>query len=389
MVEKLEQRSFLILLAIVTALFGFLLKPFFAPILWACIIAVLFHPVQLRLERWWGPRPNTIALTTLLACIVLVVIPVLLLLTSFIQQGVDLYQRIDTGELRPGQFLDQIRNAFPAIQELLERFGINTDQLRENAASAAVAASRLVAQNAFAVGQSTFEFVLKLALMLYVAFFLLRDGRRLTDELVHALPLGDERERMLFQKFSEVTRATVKGNLLVAMVQGALGGIIFWILGLPAALLWGVVMAILSLIPAIGAGLVWLPAALYLYAIGDWVAATVLLLYGFVVIGLADNVLRPILVGRDTKLPDWMVLLSTLGGLALFGINGFVVGPLIAVLFIAFWQIFGREFNRKTASDEDQAPGSDHDTGNASEVQTDASEEDAGENQGRNIGPAD
>jgi len=360
MVEKLEQRSFLILLAIVTALFGFLLQPFFAPILWACIIAVLFHPMQVQLERWWGPRPNIIALTTLLACIVLVVIPVLLLLTSFVQQGVDLYQRIDTGEIRPGQFLDQIRNAFPAIQELFERFGINTDQLRENAASAAVAASRLVAQNAFAVGQSTFEFFLKLALMLYIAFFLLRDGRRLTDELVHALPLGDERERLLFRKFSEVTRATVKGNLLVAMVQGALGGIIFWILGLPAALLWGVVMAILSLIPAIGAGLVWLPAALYLYAVGDWVAATVLVLYGFLVIGLADNILRPILVGRDTKLPDWMVLLSTLGGLALFGINGFVVGPLIAVLFIAFWQIFSKEFNPKRRSkDEDNAPDGD------------------------------
>jgi len=348
MVEKLEQRSFLILLAVVTALFLFLLKPFFAPILWACIIAVLFHPMQVRLEHWWGPRPNTIALVTLLACIVLVVLPVFWLLTSFVQQGVDLYQRIDSGEIRPGQFLDQIRDAFPAIQQLVERFGIDTDQLRESAASAAVAGSRLVAQNAFAVGQSTFEFVLKLAMMLYVAFFLLRDGRRLTDELVHALPLGDERERMLFTKFSEVTRATVKGNLLVAMVQGALGGIIFWILGLPAALLWGVVMTVLSLIPAIGASLVWLPAALYLYATGDWIAATVLIVYGFVVIGLADNLLRPILVGRDTKLPDWMVLLSTLGGLTLFGINGFVVGPLIAVLFIAFWQIFSKEFNPKS-----------------------------------------
>jgi len=355
MVEKLEQRSFLILLAIVTALFGFLLKPFFAPILWACIIAVLFHPMQVQLEKWWGHRPNTIALVTLLACIVLVVIPVLLLLTSFVQQGVDLYQRIDTGELRPGQFLDQIRNAFPAIQQLFERFGINTNQLRESATSAAVSASQLVAQNAFAVGQSTFGFVLKLSLMLYVAFFLLRDGRRLTDELVHALPLGDERERLLFRKFSEVTRATVKGNLLVAMVQGALGGVIFWILGLPAALLWGVVMAILSLIPAIGAGLVWVPAALYLYATGDWVAATVLIAYGFLIIGLADNILRPILVGRDTKLPDWMVLLSTLGGLALFGINGFVVGPLIAVLFIAFWQIFSKEFNPKRHPQESQS----------------------------------
>ncbi len=345
MVKKLEHRSFLIALALVTVLFLFLLKPFFAPILWACIIAVLFHPFQLRLERFWGERPNVNALVTLLACIILVIIPVLLVLGSFFQQGVELYQRIDSGEIRPGQYLDQIRGAFPAVQELLERFSIDTDKIRQNAADAVVTGSRLIAQNAFAVGQSTFGFVLKLALMLYVAYFLLRDGRRLTDELVHALPLGDERERMLFRKFSEVSRATVKGNLLVAMVQGALGGIIFWILGLPAVLLWGVVMAILSLIPAVGAGLVWLPAALYLYATGQWIAATILIAYGVLIIGLADNILRPILVGRDTKLPDWMVLLSTLGGLALFGINGFVVGPLIAVLFIAFWQIFSKEFN--------------------------------------------
>ncbi len=350
MVEKLEQRSFLILLALVTGLFLYLMLPFFAPILWACIIAVLFHPLQLKLEQVWGVRPNLTALVTLLACVILVVIPVLLLLTSFLQQGLDIYQRIDSGEIRPGQYLDQIRGAFPAVQELLERFNIDTDRLRQNAADAAVTGSRLIAQNAFAVGQSTFGFFLKLSLMLYVAFFLLRDGRRLIEELIHALPLGDERERMLFQKFSEVTRATVKGNLLVAMVQGALGGIIFWILGLPAVLLWGVVMTILSLIPAVGAGLVWLPAALYLYATGQWIAASVLIAYGIIVIGLADNVLRPILVGRDTKLPDWMVLLSTLGGLVLFGINGFVVGPLIAVLFIAFWQIFSKEFNTGKAT---------------------------------------
>lgn len=102
-------------------------------------------------------------------------------------------------------------------------------------------------------------------------------------------------------------------------------------------------MTVLSLIPAAGATLVWLPMAIYLYAVGDWISATVLIGYGLVIIGLADNILRPILVGRDTKLPNWMVLLSTLGGLALFGLNGFVVGPLIAVLFIAFWQIFDKD----------------------------------------------
>ena len=348
MSEKLEQSAFLIMLALVTGVFFWLLRPFFAPLLWACIIAVLFHPMQVWLEKRWGKRPNTIALTTLLACMVLVVMPVLLLLASFLQQGLAVYEQIQAGELQPGKYIDQVRNAFPVLQGLLERFDIDMTTVRDNAAKAAVAASQFLARNALAVGQGAFGFVLKLALMLYVAYFLLRDGRKLVEKLVHAIPLGDERERLLFQKFAEVARATVKGNLLVALVQGMLGGLIFWILGLPAALLWGVVMTVLSLIPAVGAGLVWLPAAIYLYAVGDWISATVLIAYGVLIIGLADNILRPLLVGRDTKLPDWMVLLSTLGGIAMVGINGFVIGPLIAVLFVAFWQIFSSEFNTVT-----------------------------------------
>lgn len=343
--ERLEQSTFLIALAVVSIVFGFLLVPFWAPILWASIIAVLFHPVQIWLERCWGERPNLVALVTLLGCIVLVVIPVLLIFASFLKQALAVYQQIESGQLQPGKYIEQVRSAFPALQNLLDRFDLDIETLRENAAKGAVAASQVLARNALAFGQGAFGFVLQLSLMLYIAFFLLRDGRVLIDQLIHALPLGDDRERLLFQKFAEVARATVKGNLLVALVQGMLGGLIFWILDLPAPLLWGVVMTALSLIPAIGAGLVWLPAALYLYAIGDWVSATVLIAYGMLIIGLADNLLRPILVGRDTKLPDWMVLLSTLGGLAMVGINGFVVGPLIAVLFVAFWQIFSREFN--------------------------------------------
>jgi len=355
MSEKLEQSAFLIMLALVTGVFFWLLRPFFAPLLWACIIAVLFHPMQVWLEKRWGQRPNTTALVTLLACMVLVVIPVLLLLASFLQQGLAVYEQIQAGELQPGKYIDQVRNAFPVLQGLLERFDIDMNTVRDNAAKAAVAASQFLARNALAVGQGAFGFVLKLALMLYVAYFLLRDGRKLVEKLVHAIPLGDERERLLFQKFAEVARATVKGNLLVALVQGMLGGLIFWILGLPAALLWGVVMTVLSLIPAVGAGLVWLPAAIYLYAVGEWISATVLIAYGVLIIGLADNILRPLLVGRDTKLPDWMVLLSTLGGIAMVGINGFVIGPLIAVLFVAFWQIFSSEFNPVTQ--EQQAAG--------------------------------
>ena len=268
--EKLERRTFLIALTIVTGLFLYLIKPFFAPILWACIIAILFHPLQLRLEQKFGEWPNLTALTTLTACVFLVVLPVLLLLTSFLQQGVALYRLVDTGEIQPAQYIDQIRQAFPVVQEFLERVGVDIASLRDNTTKAALVAGSFLTQNAVAVGIGTFNFLLKLALMLYIAFFLLRDGRQLVEKLVHVIPMGDERERLLFKKYCWGCQGHGQRQFVGSHgARYALGGIIFWILGIPAPLLWGVVMMVLSLIPAVGASLVWLPAAVYLYAASD------------------------------------------------------------------------------------------------------------------------
>jgi len=345
MYEKLETRTFLAMLVGVSLAFVFLMKPFFGPIFWAIAIALIFYPFQVFLVRRLGERPNVNALITLTVCMLIVVIPVLVLVTSLAAEGLGIYQQIQDGEIRPGEYIDQVNNSFPAIQSLLAQFDINFSEIRDRVVNLFVGGSQFLAKQALGVGQNTFQFFLGLALMVYLAFFLLRDGSKLVELLIRALPLGDERERLLFAKFAEVTRATVKGNLLIAIIQGALGGIIFWILGIGGALLWGVVMAMFSLLPAVGAALVWVPAAIYLAAVGDIVQAVVLTIFGVVVIGLADNILRPILVGRDTKLPDYIVLLSTLGGIAMFGINGFVMGPLVAALFMAFWGIFIREFS--------------------------------------------
>lgn len=298
-----------------------------------------------RLPRW----PNLTALLTLLLCIVVVVIPVLLVASSFISEGVNLYQKAQSGQIDISQPLEQIRNAFPGINALLERIGVDLEQVKQRLFSGAMSAGSFLAKNALALGQNTLNFFVMLGLMLYLTFFLLRDGEKLVNLLIRALPLGDEREQLLLAKFAEVTRATIKGNLVVAVTQGTLGGLIFWILGLPAPLLWGVIMTILSLLPAVGSALIWFPAALYLYAIGEPVKATALIVYGVTVIGLVDNLLRPILVGRDTKLPDYIVLISTVGGLIMFGISGFAIGPLLAALFMAFWEIFMREFINSAA----------------------------------------
>lgn len=344
MYKKLETQSFLALLVLVSLAFLWVLKPFFGPIFWAVAIAIIFAPVQDWLNRKLPGRRNLNAALTLLICLVVVIIPVVFTITSVVGQIADFYRMVESDEVDLTKYVQKVQDGFPTLQSWLARFGIDIDNLKQNAANAAMATGKFVAQHSLSIGQNAFGFALGVGVMLYVGFFLLRDGDKIVQLLYKALPLGDEREHLLFTKFAEVTRATVKGNVVVAIVQGSIGGIAFAALGIGGALLWGVVMAIFSMLPAVGASLIWIPVAIYLFATGAVVKAIILIIVGAFGIGLIDNVLRPILVGRDTKLPDYLVLLSTLGGLVLFGINGFVVGPLIAALFIAFWGIFIREF---------------------------------------------
>lgn len=343
--QLMESRVFLTLLVTFTVLFVLLLRPFWGAVFWAAAMSIIFFPLHRRLLKRLGNRQNAAALLTLLIGFVIVVLPSIALIFAFVQEGVQLYQRIESNELSPAAFIEGIGNAVPIIPELLQRLGINTVSIREFLSNSAVSMSQRLADEALTFGRNTVGFVLRVGLMLYLTFFLLRDGEKILGWMRKAVPLGVERKQLLFDKFVEVTRATVKGNIVVAAIQGALGGLIFWILGIPSALLWAVVMAFLSLIPAVGAALVWVPVAIYLYSTGAWLAASILLAYGVIIIGLADNVLRPMLVGRDTKLPDYLVLFSTLGGLSLLGINGFVIGPLLAALFLTFWNSFIREKN--------------------------------------------
>ncbi|MFA5258280.1 MAG: AI-2E family transporter, partial [Opitutales bacterium] len=256
--SAMEQRAFLLLLALVSVLFLGLLKPFFSALFWACAVSIMFYPLYRRFLRLWG-RPNLSALSTLGICVFVGVLPFFFILYSVLQEGTLIYQRVQSGEIDPSSYIERVRQGFPAVQHLLERLHIDLSTVKEHLSSLAVESSRFVAQNAVKIGQNVLQLIVAVGVMLYVTFYLLRDGPKLRAVLIRALPLGDAREHRLLDKFAEVTRATVKGNLMVAVIQGALGGLIFWILGIPGALLWGVVMALLSLIPMVGAGLVWVP----------------------------------------------------------------------------------------------------------------------------------
>jgi len=328
--------------------------PFYGVLLWAVVIAVLFAPLQRRLTRRLGGRDTVAALVTMAAVLLMAVLPVLLLGAALIDEVTGLYADVQAGRLRPETWVRQIFDALPpALVALLERFGVvGFASLQRLVTGLFAEGGQVMAGGVLRYGQNTFEWVANLFVTLYVAFFLLRDGASLMALLRGAVPLAPLHQRALLHQFRTVIRATVKGNLLVALLQGVLGGLAFWVLGVGGALVWTVLMAFLSLLPAVGAALVWAPVAVYLFASGQPGAAAGLAAWGVLVIGLVDNLLRPVLVGKDTRLPDWVVLMATLGGMSVFGLNGFVIGPVIVAIFLAVWHLMVLEWRGKRLDDE-------------------------------------
>jgi predicted PurR-regulated permease PerM len=341
-VQRIEHQGFLLLLAAVTLAFAWVLYPFYGAVLWAVVVAVLFAPVYRRLLQSMQGRANLAAAVTVLIIIAMVILPLAMIATSLVQEAASLVAKIQSGEYDFGSYLKRIIDALPTwATALIERLNpTDFSALREQLKSGLMKGGQALAPQALSIGLNTFDFMIGLGIMLYLLFFLLRDGRAVAERIKEAIPLQGAQKAALFARFADVVRATVKGGILVAMAQGTLGGIAFWFLGIHAALLWAVLMAFLSLIPAIGATLVWLPVAIYFLATGAIWQGIGLILYGVLVIGLVDNLLRPFLVGKGSKLPDYVVLISTLGGIEVFGLNGFVVGPLIAAMFMVSWEIF-------------------------------------------------
>lgn len=339
---RAEEKTFILLLLLVSIAFIWLLLPFYSAVFWGTILAIIFQPVQRWMESKLHGRSGLSAFVTLIIILLIVILPVIFLTGALVQEGAALYERMESGSINFGEYFQQIMTALPApVHDLLARFGItDISSVQQELSDGAQQASKFLATKAFGVGQGTFRFLISFAIMLYLLFFLLRDGPTLSRHIKRAIPLGETYKQHLLTKFTMVVKATVKGNIAVAAVQGVLGGFIFWVLGLQGALLWGALMAVLSLLPAVGAGLIWGPVAIYFLATGAIWEAGVLTAFGAVVIGLADNILRPQLVGKDLKLPDYVVLISTLGGLSLFGLNGFVIGPMIAALFLSAWSLF-------------------------------------------------
>src|SRR3954454_20751808 len=346
--RDLEDKSFLLLVIVVTVAFLWILWPFSGAILWGTVLAIVFRSMYRRMLHATGERPNVAAFDTLAIILFIVVLPVIGITAALVRQAIAVYGRFQAGEFNEfdlGGFFRQLPEKLPEWAVGILNYFDLTDfsALQERFSAVLTAAGQYIAAQALAIGQNTLGLIVSFFVMLYLLFFLLRDGDELARRIRDAAPLQNALQNALFRRFAAVIRATVKGSIVVAIVQGALGGVIFWLLGIQGPLLWGAVMAVLSLLPAIGSGLVWLPVSLYLLATGAIWKGIVLIAFGALVISMVDNVLRPILVGGQTKIPDYLVLIATLGGIAIFGINGLIIGPVIAAMFLAAWDLFSEQ----------------------------------------------
>lgn len=351
----LQSKALLWLVAIVTVLFAVVLWPLSGAVSWAVFMAIVFSSLQERAVLVCRGRRGWAAFGTLMVIIVSVLLPTALLTASITQEAAAAYERFKSGDIQLSQYFQRgIDGLPPWVRVMLDRFDLaDLGLVQRKLVDVLGRSSQALTSRAFVIGQNTLEFLVDLFVMLYLLFFLLRDGETLSAQAARALPLKPQHTRLLLNQFATVVRATMKGNVVVALVQGTLGGLAFWVLGISGPLLWGALMALLSLLPAVGAALVWGPVALYLLSTGSIWSAVGLTVWGVLVIGLVDNVLRPILVGKDTRLPDYLVLIATLGGLSAFGLNGFVIGPVIAALFIAAWDIFTQARQEQTSREDE------------------------------------
>jgi predicted PurR-regulated permease PerM len=342
--RTLENRVFLALVLATTAFFLWMVRAFLMPVFWAAVFAILFQPLFLLLKHHFAGRRTLAALAATLAVVVSVLVPAALLVAAVAQQALWLYHRVATGDVNLQAPVDFVERHLPAVTRFLAQYGIGAEQVRTSLESAAIVTTQYIASQALALGQNVMIGTILFLLMLYLLFFFFRDGDTILRAIIRAVPMGDLREERLMRKFAQVSRATVKGTLVVAVVQGALGGVLFSLVGIQAAIFWGVMMGILSLLPAVGPLLIWLPAAVILLATGAIWQGLAVIVCGILIVSMVDNLLRPILIGRETHMPDYLVLVATLGGLTMFGLAGFVAGPIVAALFLVMWEMFADEY---------------------------------------------
>ena len=331
-----REHALIVVLVVATALLlilcWLLVQPFLSPIAWALALAVVAHPLHGWIERRID-KPGLAAGLAVFAIALLIVVPVIFVGNSIVQEATKGVKAIQSS-MEEGKWREQLARS-PRLANALSGFEEQaTQQLQGMAAEVGKRATQVVTGSVWAIVQ--------LLLTLFVLFYLFRDRRKTLETLRSLVPLSQRETDEVFTRVADTIHATVFGTLVVAGVQGTLGGLMFWWLGLPAPLLWGAVMAVLAIIPVLGAFVIWVPAAIFLAASGQWGKAAILAAWGGIVIALIDNLLYPILVGKRLRMHTVPVFFAIVGGLAIFGAAGLILGPVILALTAAILEIWRR-----------------------------------------------
>lgn len=341
--ERIHPSFLLLLVFFISSVFLFMIKSFLMAIFLAGIFAALVHPHYRQLNKWIHDRKTVAAGMTILIIILIVLLPLSglfgIVTTQAIKVGQSAAPWVQKQASSPGT-LSEWLEPLP-FYEHIEPY---KETILQKVGKLVGAASQFLVTGLQAATMGTMNFIFLVVVLLYTMFFFLMDGHKLLEKILFYMPLDEDDKKRLLAKFTSVARATIKGTAIIGLIQGGASGIAFAIAGIHNAVFWGTLMTFLSIIPGIGTALIWLPAALLLMAQGAWVKGIGLLFFCGLVVGSADNLLRPRLIGKDTQMHDLFILFSTLGGIAMFGIIGFIIGPIVAALFVTIWDIYGGVF---------------------------------------------
>lgn len=336
--------AFFALLLGTGTLFVLLFAPYAYPIFWAAVIAVIVYPVYNWLNKTLR-HSGIAAMLTIIGVVFVILIPISGVLGLIVKQAIDLVSTVN----QPNNLdlLQRFAETIVADPRFINLFGqIDIEQSLRDVSSAV--GSLALSWLGRGAGNTLSAFI-GVFVMLYSLYYFLQSGKTWLKHLMRLLPFGDDNEKILYQKFVSTSKATLKGTLLIGGLQGTIGGLLFWIVGIPSAAFWGLVMIIFAIIPAVGTFAVWVPAAIILFATGQ-IWQGVVLTTGGLVIGGIDNLLRPPLIGRDIQMHPILILFGTIGGLGLFGVSGVVIGPMIAAMFLAVVTMYEVKYKRQLDS---------------------------------------
>lgn len=338
--EQIDQARWIAVLvatAIALYLCWLMLRPFISVLAWAVVLVIVFYPVHQRLRERMG-RPS---LSALLSCVLVVLLAVMPLTLLTMAVAEELSKAVPNLPSQISSLMNPQTSVLGRVSEWIQgRFGIDTLRSEQFMADQLQRSSQFLLSLSFSLVGNIASGIVKAFFVVFTMYYLFRDGDRIVSKLPAALPLERRQSEAIISRTRDVVSASVYGIVVIASLQGLLGGIAFWILGIPSPLLWAVLMTFVCMIPVLGSFLVWLPLAIYLAVSGHWTKAILLVIWGTLVISMIDNLLRPKWMKNQTRLHELLVFFSVLGGISVFGLLGIILGPVVLAITLGLLQTF-------------------------------------------------